>query len=225
MKHLVLLASGNPSLVSVIKKHLVEDEYDIIIARTSADVFKMVKDHNPSVVLLDTNQSELQAEAIHDEIQRLVPGQTVIVLADKEEASYVSHYFKIGVDDVMVKPLDPNELIGRINARIRCGDVSVRELATEKITLDEDMKVAYKDGKRITLTPREYSLLKYLIMNKDRVVTREMILNNVWGFNTFVESRNVDVYIGYLRRKLSESDTDSDTDIIKTVRGFGYQIL
>jgi two-component system OmpR family response regulator len=114
-----------------------------------------------------------------------------------------------------------DELLARINARLRKSNQSESVLSVADLELNKSTMEVTRAGQPITLTPTEFKLLEYLMSNKARILTREMILNRVWLYSEDVETRVVDVYMGYLRKKI---DSDHEKKLIQSVRGFGYTI-
>jgi DNA-binding response OmpR family regulator len=128
----------------------------------------------------------------------------------------------LGADDYVTKPFVADELLARITARLRNqSSVKDNKLVVGDLVLDNKTFEVQRGETSIQLTPQEFKLLEYLMNNKGRILTREMILNRVWLYSPDIETRVVDVYMGYLRKKI---DQDFDKKLLHSVRGFGYMI-
>lgn len=127
-----------------------------------------------------------------------------------------------GADDYLVKPFDFSELMARLRAFLRRPPLQVdTNLQVGDLEMNTSMREVRRNGKLIELSPREYAILEYLMRNPNRVLTRTQIGEHVWDFDFYHESNVVDVYIGYLRRKI---DRGKEQSLIQTVRGVGYRI-
>jgi DNA-binding response OmpR family regulator len=128
----------------------------------------------------------------------------------------------LGADDYLVKPFDFSELLARIHALLRRPPLQMTDkLQVGNLEMNTVQRTAHRDGEEIVLSQREFMLLEYLMRNAGQVLTRTQIGERVWGFDFYNESNVVDVYIGYLRRKIDKKGADS---LIKTVRGVGFRL-
>ncbi|MBD3250802.1 MAG: response regulator [Candidatus Pacebacteria bacterium] len=173
---------------------------------------------NPDLILLDLKLPDIDGRALCREIKDIYPQTTVIILTGRADAQDVVKGFKIGADDYITKPFDNEILLARIRARLK--ENKPNQLMTAaNLTVNPQSMEVLRDEKRVDLTQTEYKLLHYLLKNKNQVLSREMILSHVWGYKPDTDSRVVDVYIGYLRKKI---DQDFEPNLIHSVRGFGY---
>jgi DNA-binding response OmpR family regulator len=173
----------------------------------------------PQLVLLDLQLPDIQGQSICRQIKKNDPDTVVIMLTSKDTPQDISEGFDIGADDYIKKPFSDEELVARIKARLKQQTDENEMLKVGDISLNMKTYKLTRDGEEIPLTPQEFKLLEYLIRNANRVLTREMILNRIWLYSPDIESRVVDVYIGYLRKKI---DAGHDKKYIHSVRGFGY---
>ena len=146
----------------------------------------------------------------------------VLLLTARDELDDRVRGLDIGADDYLVKPFAFPELLARIRALLRRPPLQTGNLFhMDNLEMDIVQREVRRDGKRIELSPREFSLLEMLFRHPNQVLTRTQIVEHVWNFNFFSDTNVVDVYIGYLRRKI---DRDSAVPLIHTVRGVGYRL-
>ena len=169
--------------------------------------------------MLDLGLPDIQGETILKKVRGDYPDLPIIILTAKSKPQEVADGLNLGADDYLPKPFAAEELLARINARIKKAKTKNDTITVSDLTLNLSKMVAKRGSKNISLTKTEFELLKFLMENKGRVLSREIILNNVWGYTTEIESRVVDVYMGYLRKKIDKKYTNK---LIKNKRGFGY---
>ncbi len=145
----------------------------------------------------------------------------MVILTAKDAVSDIVQGLNLGADDYITKPFVADEFLARLNARLRKQGATDTILKIADLELNNKTLEVIRSGKRIQLTPQEFKLLQYLMTNKGRILTREMILNRIWLYSSEVETRVVDVYMGYLRKKI---DSDFPKKLLHSVRGFGYVI-
>jgi DNA-binding response OmpR family regulator len=146
----------------------------------------------------------------------------VLVLTAKDDVADKVAGLDLGADDYLTKPFAFEEFLARVRALLRRGaGQSPPVLRLVDLSLDPATREVTRRGRRITLTAREYALLEYFMRNAGRVLTRPMLAQHVWGLDFDPESNIVDVYVGYLRRKI---DGDGDRRLLQTVRGAGYKL-
>ena len=146
----------------------------------------------------------------------------VIILTARDSISDIVQGLNLGADDYITKPFVADEFLARIKARLRRqGGDSDALLKVADLELNNKTLEVKREGQIIQLTPQEFKLLQYLMNNKGRILTREMILNRIWLYSSDVETRVVDVYMGYLRKKI---DNNHPKKLLHSIRGFGYVI-
>jgi DNA-binding response OmpR family regulator len=144
----------------------------------------------------------------------------VLILTARDSVADKVRGLDLGADDYLTKPFAFDEFLARVRALLRRGTVAgTPRLQLGDLTLDPATREVWRGSRRITLTTREYALLEYFMRNPGRVLTRPMLAEHVWGLDFDPESNIVDVYVGYLRRKVDGPD---DTRLVHTVRGAGY---
>jgi DNA-binding response OmpR family regulator len=180
-----------------------------------------VKKSQPDVVLLDLGLPKMRGEAVCKEIKKQFPDVQVIILTSQDTTPDIVRGLNIGADDYVTKPFEVDEVLARVQARLRAKNPSDNKLVVDDLVIDTTTMDVKRGKKEIVLTPQEYKLLEYLIRNQGKVLTRNMILNRLWLFSPDIDTRVVDVYIGYLRKKI---DADAKKKLIHSIRGFGYSI-
>jgi len=215
----LLIVEDDISLQETLKGLLQNEGFWIEVASTGGEALAKIQKERPGLVLLDLGLPDIQGESVLKIIREEYQGLPVVILTAKSRPEEVAKGLNLGADDYLAKPFAAEELLARINARLKSSNNINLEVGDLK--LDMAKMSAIREGVSIDLTKTEFELLKYLLENKGRIVTREMILNNVWGYSKEVESRVVDIYIGYLRKKV---DHGFKQKLIKNKRGFGYMI-
>lgn len=221
MMHKILVVEDDSDLQEYIKELLLDNEFTVQTASDGVIALNMVKKTLPDLVILDLGLPNLSGETVCLEIRKKYPEIPIIILTAKGTPTDIVHGLNLGADDYIAKPFVGEELVARINARLRGREGAEAKLIANDLELDTKTLEVKRGEKHIQLTPKEFELLKYLMSNKGRILTREMILNRIWLYSPDVETRVVDVYMGYLRKKI---DTGFPTPLIHSVRGFGYTI-
>ena len=219
MVHKILIVEDDKFIREYLEGALKEASYSIQSTGDGAVALKMVKDSKPDLVILDLGIESIAGETVCEEIKKMYPSLPVIILTAKNTSTEVVHGFDLGADDYMSKPFEIDELLARIRTRLKQKGTSLLEI--DDLVLDTSAYEVKRDGKPISLTAKEFKLLEYLIINKGAVLSRETILDHIWMYSPDIETRVVDVYIGYLRKKVDEGYANK---LIKSVRGFGYTI-
>lgn len=215
----ILIVEDDSPLQEYLKDLLTEAGFSTEIAADGVEALATMKKSQPNLVVLDLGLPKVSGEMVCTEIKRKYPETPVIILTARGNTDDIVHGLNLGADDYLAKPFDGNELIARINARLR--DTTETKLRVADLELDKNTLEIKRGAKMISLTPTEFKLLEYLMSNKGRVLSREMILNRIWLTSPDIETRVVDVYMGYLRKKI---DTGFEKQLIQSMRGFGYVI-
>ena len=204
----------------VILKGLKAEGHSLERTSTAADGLSLAASQDYDLVLLDLMLPDASGRDVLDGIRREKPEMPVIVVSALDGVASKVELLDAGADDYIVKPFAFAELAARIRAQVRQGSSS-RVLEAGRLRLDTVSRVASLGGSSIDLPAREFSLLEYLMRHQGQVLTRQQVLDAVWGYDFDPESNVVDVYVGYLRRKLDPPDGSS---IIETIRGVGFRI-
>ena len=217
--HKVLVIEDDPGIEEFLKELLLDNGFNAEIAADGIIALQNIKKSPPDLIILDLGLPKMSGETVCQEIKKKYPDIPIIILTAKGESNDIVNGLNLGADDYITKPFVAEELLARVKARLRSnGDT---KLQADDLQLDSKTFEVRRANKPIALSPHEFKLLEYLLSNKGRVVTREMILNRVWSYSYDVNTRVVDVYMGYLRKKI---DSESEKKLIHSVRGFGYMI-
>lgn len=214
----IVIVEDDEDLSTYLQQILTSKRYTVFPASTGAQALQLINEVQPSLVLLDLTLPDIRGEVVCQEIKKLFPKLPIIMVTAKDDKKDVISGFSVGADDYITKPFDSDELVARIQARLKQPEAQ-SVLTVSDLSINTDTMEVTRGGHPIELTHTEYSLLHYFVMNPSRVLTREMILSNVWAFTPDIQTRVVDVYVGYLRKKI---DSKSKDKLIHSVRGFGY---
>lgn len=217
----ILIVEDDLGLQKYLKELLLDNSYSVQLAGDGVVALSAIEKLTPDLVVLDLGLPNMSGEAVCQEIRKKHPNLPIIILTAKDTTSDIVKGLNLGADDYMTKPFVADEFLARIKARLRPSGNTDNKLKVADLELDPNTMEVKRAKKTITLTPQEFKLLQYLMTNKGRVLTRDMILNRVWLYSPDIESRVVDIYVGYLRKKL---DADAKTKLLHSVRGFGYMI-
>ncbi len=221
----VLLVEDDPRITSFLAKGLQAEGYVATVAATAAEAAAVIDGRRDELdlVLLDLGLPDGSGEDVLRHIRRRDPQLPVIILTARGDMGDKIRGLDLGANDYMTKPFAFEELLARIRATLRSGaQPTTAELVVGDLRFDLQSKVAWRGGRRIDLAPREWALLELFMRNPTHVLSRTRILNQVWDLGFDPGSNVVDVYVGYLRRKINRPGLDP---LIQTVRGAGYRLL
>lgn len=220
----ILVADDENAIADIIKFNLIKQGYNITIANDGEETLKCINESTPDLLILDIMMPKKNGFEVLKELRKKHKFP-VIILTAKEEENDKIYGLELGADDYMVKPFSINELIARVKANLRRLDFQnpeydIEEIKYEDIIIDLLRYELKKNGDVIDLTVREFELLKYLAIKQGQVVSREVLLSDVWGYNHYGDIRTVDVTVRRLREKIE--DESGEPRYIKTKRGVGY---
>ena len=220
----VLIVEDDPNIRELLQMYLEKDGYAVTLAADGGQGLEKFRAIQPDLVLLDVMMPVMDGWAVCKAI-RQESSTPVIMLTAKGETDDKVTGLKAGADDYVTKPFEMKELLARIEAVLRRSDrgteeTKTRRLTFDKLTVDMDAFELTVDGKKVDTPPKEMELLFYLASSPNRVYTRNQLLDEVWGFDYFGDSRTVDVHVKRLREKL---EGVSEKWNLKTVWGVGYK--
>ncbi len=220
----ILVVDDEQSMVDVIRYSLEKAGYQVSTAMDGEEALRLARKEKPDLVVLDVMLPRLDGYEVC-KIICVELGMPIIMVTAKDDEVDKVVGLEVGADDYLTKPFSPRELVARVRAHLRRRMKSVQAQATNEmhvgdIVVNFDRREVHLAGRRIELTPREFDVLSHLAQNVNKVVTRESLLSNVWGYDYCGEDRIVNVTIARLREKI-ECDPAGPRYII-TVRGAGY---
>ena len=219
----ILIADDDAHIAELIKLYLEKDGFTTVTANNGRTAVELFKSEAPSIVILDVMMPEMDGWQVCREIRR-VSNIPIIMLTAKGETFDKVLGLELGADDYMVKPFEPKELIARVKAVLRRSDTkettAEKEIVFPNLTINLSNYELKISGNIVEVPPKELELLYFLASNPNRVFTREQLLEEVWGFDYFGDSRTVDVHIKRLREKLEDVEANWQ---LKTVWGVGYK--
>jgi DNA-binding response OmpR family regulator len=221
MIYSILVVEDDPGVQKYLKELLLDNGYSVQIASDGIEALEMIAKAQPDLVILDLGLPKLTGEAVVSEIRKNYPDLRVVILSAKDTISDIVQGLSLGADDYLTKPFRADELLARLKARLKRLGSNDKKLVIADLELDTQTMQVTRSGKEIQLTPQEFKLLQYLMNNKGQILTREVILNRIWMYSPDIETRVVDVYMGYLRKKI---DKGFPKQLLHSVRGFGYVI-
>ena len=219
----VLIVDDDEHIVELIKLYMDKEGFDTVTANNVKKAVELFKSEAPAIVILDVMMPEMDGWQVCREIRR-VSNIPIIMLTAKGETFDKVLGLELGADDYMVKPFEPKELLARVKAVLRRSDTkesnAEKEIVFPNLTINLSNYELKINGNIVEVPPKELELLYFLASNPNRVFTREQLLEEVWGFDYFGDSRTVDVHIKRLREKLEGVEANWQ---LKTVWGVGYK--
>ena len=219
----ILVIDDDESLRDVIGVMLERENFNPIFAADGKSGFDKAITMKPQLLLIDLRLPGMSGAEVCKQIRADRIQTPIIVLSAVGEEIDKVLLLEMGADDYIVKPFGTRELLARIRALLRRTAVDTKILQFADVEIDVDRRNTKRRGREIKFTPAEYNLLLYFLHNPDRALTRDLILNSVWGYDSYPNSRTVDAHVVKLRQKL-EPDPNIPRHFV-TVHGVGYRFL
>jgi DNA-binding response OmpR family regulator len=218
----VLVVDDEPTLVATLRFNLEREGYDVLTASDGEEALNLARHSHPDLVILDLMLQRMHGFEVCRVLRKESRVPIIMLTARTDEVDRVVG-LEIGADDYVTKPFSVKELLARVRVRLRRWAEAPSEqlLVSGDVRADVVRREVTKHGSALTLRPKEFDLLVYLMEHRGRVLGREQILQDVWGYSGFDQTRTVDVHIGRLREKI-EDDVNRPLYIM-TVRGKGYR--
>ena len=216
----VLVVDDEARMRKLIKDFLVQKEFDVIEAEDGEKAIKVFEEHENDIglILLDVMMPKLDGWSVLRQI-RQTSNVPIIMLTARGEEQDELFGFELGVDEYISKPFSPKILVARVEAILKRTNQDKKEVKNYGgIEIDKEGRTVKVDGKPIELSLREYELLTYLVDNENIALSRDKILNNVWNYDYYGDSRTIDSHVKKIRHKLGKKGK-----YIKTIRGVGYK--
>ena len=221
----LLVVDDEANIRNVVREYAEFEEYEVTEAENGMEAVALCREQDFDLIIMDVMMPRLDGFSACKEIKKRKNIPVIMLSARGEEYwdAYVEQLKKMGIDDYVVKPFSPKELMARVKAVLNrhhatAEQVSDQRLKFEGLEIDLAGREVYVDGQRATMTPKEYDLLFYLVKNKGLALSRDKLLEAVWGYDFFGDDRTVDTHIKMLRGSLGVY-----RKFIVTLRGMGYK--
>lgn len=213
----ILIVEDESRMRRLISDYLKREGYSIIEAEDGKKAMEIFNADEIDLIVLDIMMPEYDGWTVCREIRKTSKTPIIMLTARSEESDELFG-FELGADEYITKPFSPKVLVARVKALLRRTYVEDTKLSYDGLEIDINGHRVFMDGKEIEMTPKEYELLYFMVQNQGTALTREQILNGVWGYDYYGDLRTVDTHIKRLRIKMK-----SKSSYIQTVRGLGYR--
>ena len=223
MAYKILVVDDEPTQLNTVRAYLEDEGYSVQTATDGRMALYAFRSFQPDLVVLDIMLPELDGLEVLRQIRQSSDAYVIMLTAKADETDRVVG-LTMGADDYVTKPFSPRELVARVKSSLRrIGGASEQkmEMVSNRIRLDSDARLAWKDDGPLDLTPIEFDLLHTFMKHRGRVLSRDQLIEQVWGYDYYNDDRVVDVHIGRLRKKIE--DDPSEPSLIATVWGAGYR--
>jgi DNA-binding response OmpR family regulator len=215
----ILIVEDERKVASFIRQGLEEEGHVVEVAKDGQEALDLVSGPPYDLIVLDVMLPGRDGFTVLRTLRTRGVRTPVLILTARDAVSDKVTGLDLGADDYLTKPFAFDEFVARVRALLRRSGDRLPILRLDDVSLDPATRAVTRGSRRIDLTSREYALLEYFLRNPGRVLTRPMIAEHVWGLDFDPESNVIDVYVGYLRRKI---DRDGERRVLHTVRGAGY---
>lgn len=217
----VLIVDDDPKLLNMLRRTLTYEGLHVVTAADGNAALAEIQAHRPDIIVLDWMMPGLSGIGVLERMRALGDKTLVLMLTARDAVENRVEGLDSGADDYLVKPFAPSELIARVHALLRRAnlEMNAEPLTYADLLLDANTRETRRGTRRFELTAKEFDLLQYLMRHPRQVLRREQILQEVWGYDFGGEDNVLEVYIGYLRKKL---ELEGESRLIQTVRSVGY---
>ncbi|SRR5258708_22941039 len=220
MKAHLLVVDDDPRITDLVRRILAYDGYSVAVAATGDEALSRVLERPPALIVLDIMLPGVDGLEVTRRLRAAGDNVPVLLLTAKDAVADRVTGLKTGADDYLVKPFAPEELLARVEALLRRAQPERNEvLRYADVELDTGTRIAHRATREIELSPTEFELLALFMRRPRQVLTRDVILDRVWGLDFEGSSNVLEVYVGYLRAKLEAA---GEPRLIHTIRGVGY---
>lgn len=216
----VLIIDDEDLIRDVVKEYCLNENYKVFEASNGIEGLDILENEDIDIIVLDIMMPKMDGYTFFSKMKEKYNIPTIVLSARGEEYDKLFG-FSVGIDDYLTKPFSPRELIARIKAILKRSKKIESDIFIYKgIKVDFKGRVLYIDNNEVNITPKEFELLSFFIKNPNTAITREQILNKVWGYDYFGDDRTIDTHIKILRNKMGPY-----RDLIVTVRSIGYKFI
>ncbi|MEM7132991.1 MAG: response regulator transcription factor [Chloroflexota bacterium] len=220
----ILIADDDERLLKMVERTLTYNGFQVITAVNGRDALEQRAKHTPDLIVLDWMMPELTGLEVMMELRDGGDETPILMLTARDAVEDRVEGLTQGADDYLVKPFAPSELLARLHAllrRVKKEATAEKPLAYGDLVMDLGTREAKRGNRHFELSPREFDLLELFLRNPRQVLVRDRILEEVWGYDFGGEDNVLEVYIGYLRKKL---EAGAEPRLIQTIRGVGYAL-
>jgi two-component system response regulator MprA len=216
-----LIVDDDPKLLKMLKRTLTYENLDVLTATNGLEALPLVHSHEPDLVILDWMMPKMDGLTFVQRLRDEENSTMILMLTARDAIENRVEGLEGGADDYLVKPFAPAELVARVHAMLRRVEAKPenQKVTYAGLALDPTSREVTRDGLDIALTVTEFKLLHFLLRHPRQVLEREQIMNKVWGYDFGGDENVLEIYIGYLRKKI---EADGGSRLIHTVRGVGY---
>jgi DNA-binding response OmpR family regulator len=221
----ILVVEDDPAVQRALKRLFETEGYTVEVQSDGQSAMESFQASAPAAVVLDLRLPKLSGRDVCKEIKAQAPTLPIVVLSAASDVSDKVLLLELGADDYVTKPFSPRELLARVRAALRhtARAPEAQVVSFDNISVDFRKMEVKRDGEPVVLTAQEFKTFQFFVQNADRVITRDELLNEVWGYQNYPSTRTVDNHILKLRQKL-ERDPSSPTHF-RTVHGMGYKFV
>ncbi len=219
----VLLIEDEKKLARSLERHLKREGYSVELSFDGVDAVNKVQANKYKLLILDINLPKKSGYDLLNEIRLQLDSTPVLILSARDTVEDRVKGLRLGADDYLIKPFDSGEFLARVEAILRRAEMSSNHILTAgDLTMDIKNRCVKRGDKEINLSPKEFSLLEFFLRNKNQVLTRKRIAEQVWGYHFDTGTNLVDVYVYYVREAI---DKGHSCKLINTVRGQGFVMV
>ncbi|HKU23962.1 MAG TPA: response regulator transcription factor [Candidatus Sulfotelmatobacter sp.] len=221
----ILVVEDDPAVQKALRRLFETEGYPVETQSDGKSALESFRMSTPAAIVLDLRLPKVSGRDVCKDIKAVAPNVPIVVLSAASDVSDKVLLLELGADDYVTKPFSPRELLARVRAALRHGtrSVELQVVSFDGISADFRKMEIKRDGKPVILTAQEFKTFQFLVQNADRVISRDELLNEVWGYQNYPSTRTVDNHILKLRQKL-ERDPSSPVHF-RTVHGMGYKFV
>lgn len=223
MRSTILIIDDDEKIISMLRRGLAFEGYDVLTASNGAEGLNVILEGEPDLVVLDVMMPKVDGFEVCRRMREGGSKLPILMLTAKDEVEHRVKGLDLGADDYLVKPFALEEMLARVRALLRRkpeqNEAGNNKLTYADIILDLDAREVLRSGVRVELTAKEFELLNLFMQNPKRVLSRDLIMDKIWGYDYSGESNVLEVYIAMLRQKMEEN---GGVRLIQTIRGAGY---